>query len=59
MGQMHEKIKIYLCEEECTYPKISVDKLSQDLKITISVRPAHKQWNSSSEGNKYVGCAMC
>ena len=34
-------------------------KESKDLKITVSVRPAHKQWNSSSEGRKYVGCAMC
>ena len=56
---MHEKIKIYLCEEECTCSKVSVEKSPKDLKITISVRPAHKQWNSFSEGSKYVVCAMC
>lgn len=55
---MYEKIP-KCTQEEHTYSKIlffiySIGKLSKSLKITVSVRPAHKQWNSSPEEDKYL-----
>ena len=31
-----------------------MDRLSKKLKINVSVKPEHKQWNISSEGSKHL-----